>query len=151
MMRKLAIAVAVALAGIGVFAAISVGDEDSSRPDAFDRSFERVAVHPTDAPSASASASAQASAKGKPKVKYFESSPVPVQVGRADYATGCPRKHKVLSGYYVTSVATGASGAIVPDISAVSEQSLREWTFGFVNTTGVDGQAILGVVCGKKL
>jgi hypothetical protein len=150
MMRKLAIAVAVALAGIGVFAAISVGDEDSSRPDAFDRSFERVAVHPTDAPSASASASAQASAKGKPKVKYFESSPVPVSAaaGRADYATGCPRKHKVLSGYYVTSV---ASGAIVPDISAVSEQSLREWTFGFVNATDVDGQAILGVVCGKKL
>ena len=148
MTRKLAIAVVVALAGIGVFAAISVGDEDSTRPDVFDRSFERVAAHATDAPRASASASVQASAKGKPKVRYFESSPVPIPAPRADYTTGCPRKHKVLSGYYTTSV---TSGVIVPDISAVSEESLRKWTFGFVNATGADGTAIIGVVCGKKL
>jgi hypothetical protein len=148
MIRNLAIAVAVALAGIGVFAAISVGDENSTRPASFDRSFERVAAHPTDAPSASASASARARAKGRPKVKYLETPPVTVPAGRADFVTGCPRKHKVLSGYYLTSV---ASGAIVPDISAVSEQSLRDWTFGFVNDTGADGNAIIGVVCGKKL
>jgi hypothetical protein len=148
MVRNLAIAVAVALAGIGVFAAISIGDENSTRPAAFDRSFERVAVHATDAPRASASASVQASAKGKPKVKYFESPPVTVPAGRGDFVTGCPRKHKALSGYYLTNV---ASGAIVPDISAVSEESLRDWTFGFVNATGADGQAIVGVVCGKKL
>ena len=145
MIRNLAIAVAVALAGIGVFAAISVGDEDSTRPAAFDRSFERVAAHPTDAPSASASASVQASAKGKPKVKYFETAAVPVPAAGADYVTGCPRKHKALSGFYVTS------GGIVPDTSAVSEQSLRDWTFGFVNATGADGTVIIGVVCGKKL
>ena len=144
MTRNLAIAAAVALAGIGVFAAISAGDESSSRPDAFDRSFERVAAHPTDAPSASASASVQASAKGKPKVKYFETAAVPVPAAGADYVTGCPRKHKALSGFYVTS------GGIVPDTSAVSEESLRNWTFGFVNT-GADGTAIIGVVCGKKL
>ena len=148
MIRNLAIAVAVALAGIGVFAAISVGDEDSTRPAAFDRSFERVAAHATDAPRASASASARASRKGKPKVKYFESSPVTVLAAGGDFVTGCPRKHKVLSGYYTTSV---TSGVIVPDISAVSEESLRKWTFGFVNATGADGTAIIGVVCGKKL
>jgi hypothetical protein len=154
MTRKLAIAVALALAGIGVFAAISVGDEDSTRPAAFDRSFERVPAHATDAPRASASASVRATkkkGKGKPKVKYFETSPVLIgaAAGRADYATRCPGKQqKVLSGYYTTSV---PSGVIVPDISAVSERSLREWTFGFVNATGVDGQAIIGVVCGKNL
>jgi hypothetical protein len=43
------------------------------------------------------------------------------------------------------------SGGIVPDTSAVSEEALKDWTFGFVNTTGADGQVILGVVCGKKL
>ena len=145
MIRNLAIAVTAALAGIGAFAAISVGDEGSSRPAAFDRSFERVAVDATDAPRASASASVQASAKGKPKVKYFESSPVPVLATGGDFLTGCPRKHKALSGYFVTS------GGIVPDTSAVSEEALKDWTFGFVNTTGADGQVILGVVCGKKL
>jgi hypothetical protein len=147
MVRNLAIAFAVALAAIGVFAAISVGDEDSTRPDAFDRSFERVPAHAIDAPSASASAAARARAKGKPKVKYFESSPLTVPVPRGDFliSPGCPRKHKVLSGYYRTS------GEIVPDLSAVSENSRREWAFGFVNNTGADGQVILGVVCGKKL
>jgi hypothetical protein len=146
MIRNLAIAVAVALAGIGVFAAISVGDEDSTRPAAFDRSFERIPAHATDAPSASASASVRARAKGRPKVKYFETPPVTVQAAGGDFVTGCPRKHKALSGYYDTT------GGIVPDTSAVSEESLRNWTFGFVNLTQVEGgQVILGVVCGKKL
>jgi hypothetical protein len=144
-MRNLTIAVAVGLAGIGVFAAISTGEDGSTRPDAFDRSFERVAAHPTDVPSASTAASAQASAKGKPKVKYFETAPIPVPAAGGDFATGCPSKHKALSGYYLTT------GGIVPDTSAVSEESLRNWTFGFVNATGVDGQVIIGVVCGKKL
>jgi hypothetical protein len=144
-MRKLVMAVGVGLAGIGVFTGISAGDDGSTRPDAFDRSFERVAVSPTDAPSASSAASAQVSAKGKPKVKYFATAPVPIPAAGADIVTGCPPKHKALSGFYVTD------GAIVPDLSAVSDESPRDWLFGFVNLKGVDGQAILGVVCGKKL
>ena len=145
-MRKLVIALAVGLGGIGVFAAISSGDEGSTLPDAFDRSFERVAVHPTDAPSASSAASAQVSKKkGKPKVKYFATAPVPVPVAGGDFVTGCPPKHKALSGFYLTD------GGIVPDTSAISDQSPRDWFFGFVNASGSDGQAILGVVCGKKL
>jgi hypothetical protein len=144
-MRKLILATTIALAGVGLFAAISLGGESSSREGSFDRSFERVAVHPTDNPSASTSASAQASAKGKPKVKYFETDALPVPAAGADYLTACPSKHKALSGYFLTT------GGIVPDTSAISEDSPREWVYGFVNGTGADGQAIIGVVCGKKL
>lgn len=144
-MRKLILATMVALAGVGAFAAISLGDESSVRPDGLERDFEHVPVHPVDAPSASSSASAHVSAKGKPKVKYFQTDPLPVPVAGMAYSTRCPSKHKALSGYFL------ANPRIVLDASAISENSPREWVFGFFNASGVDGQAIIGVVCGKKL
>lgn len=144
-MRKLFLGVVAALVGAGVLAAVSLGGEGQTRPAGFDRDFERVPAHPTDDPVARSAAPAHASAKGKPKVKYFETAPVPVPVPGTDVATACPSKHKALSGYYLTT------GAIVPDVSAIAENSPRVWGFGFVNLTGESGEAIIGVVCGKKL
>jgi hypothetical protein len=143
-MKRLTLAVVVALAGVATFAAISLGGESSSRSPTFDRSFERVPVHPSDVP-ASRSALGQVSAKGKPKIKYFESSAQPVPAAGADFILACPSKHKAVTGYFLTT------GAITPDISAISEDSSRRWEFGFVNLAGSAGEAIVGVVCGKKL
>jgi hypothetical protein len=144
MSKKLTLATVAALAAAGAFAAISLGGEGGNRPDDFNRSFERVGLQPVDVPSASASAGAQV-AKGKPKAKYFESQPMPVTGQGADFSASCPRGHKALSGYFLST------GAIVPDTSAISENSPRAWVFGFVNLPQTEGQIIIGLVCGKKL
>jgi hypothetical protein len=144
MSRKLTLATVAALAAVGAFAAVSLGGEGGNRPDDFNRSFERVGLQPVDAPSASASAGAQV-AKGKPKVKYFESQPMPVTGAGADFSAPCPGGHKALSGYFLST------GAIVPDTSAISEETPRAWLFGFVNLPQTEGQIIIGLVCGKKL
>ena len=114
MSRKLTLATVAALAAVGAFAAASLGGEGRSRPDDFNRSFERIGLQPVDAPSASASAGAQV-AKGKPKAKYFESQPMPVTGPGADFSASCPGGHKALSGYFLST------GAIVPDTSAISD------------------------------
>lgn len=144
MSRKLTLATVAALAAVGAFAAVSLGGEDTTRPDDFNRSFERVGLQPIDTPSASASAGAQV-AKGKPKAKYFESQPTPVTGPGADFSASCPRGHKALSGYFLST------GAIVPDTSAISDATPRVWVFGFVNLPQTEGQVIIGLVCGKKL
>lgn len=144
-MRKSIVACAAALSLAALFAASSVGEEASSRTGALDRDFERVASHSVASPSALSSATAGASAKGKPKVKYFETDALPVPAGGAAFSLECPRKHKALSGYFLSS------GGIALDASAISEASLRVWQFGLFSPSGTAGQAILGVVCGKKL
>jgi hypothetical protein len=144
MSKKLTLATVAALTAVGAFAAVSLGGEGANRPDDFNRSFERVGLQPVDAPSASASAGAQV-ARGKPKAKYFESQPMPVTGPGADFSASCPGGHKALSGYFLST------GAIVPDTSAVSENSLRAWVFGFVNLPQTEGQIIIGLVCGKRL
>ena len=144
MSRKFTLATVAALAAVGAFAAVSLGGEDTTRPDDFNRSFERVGLQPVDAPSASASANAQV-AKGKPKVKYFESQPLPVTGPGADFSAPCPGGHKALSGYFLST------GLIVPDTSAISEETPRAWVFGFAKLTQTDGQVIIGLVCGKRL
>jgi hypothetical protein len=144
-MRKLIMAVVVALAGVAALAAaISLGDDGASRSEVFDRSADRVAVHRVSAPSASASASVEASAK-KPKVKYFETDSIPIPTTGDAITTACPSKHKALSGYFLSS------GGIVLDTSAVGTNTPREWLYGFLNLSGADGEAIAGVVCGKRL
>jgi hypothetical protein len=145
MMRKTILAGAAALSLVAVFAASSVGDEGSSRTGALDRDYERVRAHRVDAPSASGSALAGASAKGKPKVRYFETDTLSVPVGGDSFAVECPRKHKALSGYFLSS------GGITLDASAISETSPRIWEFGLFSPSGAAGSAIVGVVCGKKL
>jgi len=144
-MRKLSMAVVVALAGAAALAAISLGDEESSRPVALDRSFERLPLHSVDTPSASAAGSVGASARGKPKVKYFETGAFAVPAAGTDVFTSCPSNHKALSGYFLTSA------GIPLDLSAIGAESQRDWEFGLLNLTGAPGQAIVGVVCGKNL
>jgi hypothetical protein len=143
-MRKLIMAVVVALAAVGALAAISLGDDGTSRSEVFGRSADHVAVHRADAPSAAASASVETSAK-KPKVKYFESNAIPIPATGDAVTTACPSKHKALSGYFVSS------GGIVLDTSAIGTETPRAWLFGFFNGTGAAGEAIVGVVCGKRL
>ena len=143
-MRKLVLGTVVALAVAGGFAAISLGGS-TDRPSGLDRDFERIRAHRTHTPSASASATGTASAKGKPKVKYFETAAIPVPVPGNLVSTSCPNKYKALSGYFLSD------GGIVLDTSAISEESTRTWVFGLLNASGSAGQAIVGVVCGKKL
>jgi hypothetical protein len=143
--RRLIIAVALALSGLGTFAAIGLGERDSSRPAALDRAFDSVPAHPVEAPSASTAGSVGASAKGKPKVKYFETAAFEVPVAGTDVSTACPAKHKALTGYFL------ASRGIVLDLSAISAASARQWDYGLFNDTGDVGEAIVGVVCGKNL
>jgi hypothetical protein len=145
-MRKSIAAGAAALSLAAMFAASSIGDQGSSRPGSFDRDYERVPAHPVGAPSASGSVLAGVSGrKGKPKVRYFETEAQSVPVPRRDLAIECPRKHKALSGYFLSQ------GGIVLDTSAISETSPRIWGFGLLNLSGADSAAIIGVVCGKKL
>ena len=144
-MRKSMLVAAVAVAGVGAFAAVGFGDEGSTRPSALDREFERVDVHRTHAPGASASATAVASKKGKPKVKYLETTELAVPAGGLDVSTQCPKKHKALSGYFISS------GGIVLDVSAISSSSTRMWEFGLFSPSSAAGSAIIGVVCGKRL
>jgi len=144
-MKKSIVAGAAALSLVAVFAASSIGNQGASRPEALDRDYQRVQAHATAAPSASASTTAGASAKGKPKVRYFETDALPVPAGGDSFSLECPRKHKALSGYFLTS------GGITLDASAVSETSPRIWTFGLFSPAGAAGEAIVGVVCGKKL
>jgi hypothetical protein len=143
-MSKLILAAVVALAGVGAFAAISLGDEGSTRLELLDRSVDRVSAHRVHSPSAAASSSVGASAKRKPKVKYFETADLAVPAEGDLVSTPCPAGHKVLSGYFLSS------GGIVLDTSVLGG-SAREWVFGFLNLTGAPGTAFVGVVCGKKL
>jgi hypothetical protein len=144
-MRKSIVAGVAALSLAAVFAASSIGDEGSSRTAALDRDYQRVPTHAVDAPSASVSATAGTSAKGKPKVRYFETEAFAVPASGRDVSTQCPAKHKALSGYFLST------GGITVDASAISETSLRIWTFGLFSPAGAAGNAIIGVVCGKKL
>jgi hypothetical protein len=143
-MRKLILAAVVALAGVGAFAAISLGDEGSARLELLDGGVDRVSAHRVHAPSAAASSSVEASAKRKPKVKYFETADLAVPAEGDLVSTTCPARHKVLSGYFLSS------GGIVLDVSVLGG-SAREWVFGLLNLTGAPGTAFVGVVCGKKL
>jgi hypothetical protein len=149
-MRKLILAVAVALAGAGAFAAVTLGDQESSPAPAadLDRGFERVSMHRTAAPSVSVAGTAQSSAKGKPKVGYFESADFVVPAAGVDTFGMCPKKYKAITGYF------GTSRGITLDYSAngiAIGKSTREWDFGLLNTTGADGQAFIGSVCAKEL
>jgi hypothetical protein len=144
-MRRSIVAGAAALSLAAVFAASSIGDEGTSRDPALDRDYDRVAAHPVGDPSASVSATAGASAKGKPKVRYFETEPIAVPAAGTDVSTQCPARNKALSGYFVST------GGILLDTSAISESSARVWEYGLLNASGAAGQAIIGVVCGKKL
>jgi hypothetical protein len=144
-MSKLILATVAALTAGGALAAISVGDEGATRSEVFERSVDRVAVHRVGAPSAAAVASAEGSAKGKPKVKYFETNSIPVPTEGDAVSTQCPSKHKAISGYFLSS------GGIVLDTSAIGTDSPRVWLFGLLNLTEAPGEAIAGLVCGKKL
>jgi len=147
-MRKLILAVPVALVGVGALAAVSLGDQESSPALDLDRGFERVSMHRTAAPSASVAGTAQSSAKGKPKVKYFESADFAVPVAGVDTFGECPKKYKAITGYF------GTSRGITLDYSAngiAIGKSTREWDFGLFNDSGAEGSAFIGQVCAKKL
>ncbi len=144
-MKTTIVAGAAVLPVAALFAASSIGNEGSIREPALDRDPHRLPSHPVDSPSASSSATAGASAKRKPKVRYFETEAFAVPASGRDVSTQCPPRHKALSGYFLTS------GRITVDLSAISETSPRVWTFGLFSPAGAAGDAIIGVVCGKKL
>jgi hypothetical protein len=76
-------------------------------------------------------------------LKYFETNNFSITAnGRDDSFMKCPRKYKVISGYF------GTDGRIFADFSAVGG-SLRRWNFGLADTSGLPGQAFLGIICLK--
>jgi len=133
----------VALLASGVYAAIGLGGSDDkvAPSPAVHKQVERIS-----AADARASGAALERGRGggkKVKVSYFAST-TPTTVP-ANGATGitfltCPAG-KAISGFYATDrlIAVDHFAAVPPS----------QWEFGFVDLSGVDGQAVEGIVCAK--
>jgi hypothetical protein len=151
--RVLGGTVVIAIAGLGAFAAIGLGEQgDQSVSQVLDRGHAtpKRAVHEVARPSGNVGVAA---AKGKkPTIRYFESDPITVpgmQPGGEPAEQGgtlsCPKKTKVLSGYF----GTGAPGVAL-SFSALGATT-RRWDMAAFNTTATENTVVFGVVCAKSV
>ena len=143
MLRKLAILALGAGLALVASSAITWGDSEGGDSGAKlptkAESFKLRTGHPVPSPSVPVAGKA---AK-KPRLAYFETNNffIPAN-GRDDSFMKCPRKYKVISGYF------GTDGGIYPDYSAVA-RSIRRWNFGLNDESGLNGRAFLGIICLK--
>jgi hypothetical protein len=152
--RKRVALAATASAALGAIAlaATSFGGADGGGGSAYPEA-KAVEVHRVDAPSAGASAAAIASgAARKPEIKYFEAAdPLPVLAGNTLAAeVRCPRRHRVLTGYYFTTDASTGQAGTRTFLGSTFPDPRRKWVVGVTNTAGVGtAQVIFGIVCAK--
>jgi hypothetical protein len=135
----------VGVTAMGAFAASGIGSATSERSElAGDR--ERVTLDVVRGGPVPASASSAITSAKKKKVKilhFVASENVPVPAGsQSDIVSiACPGKAKLLSGDYATS------GRIFADFFAAA--SAKRFEFGFADTSGVPGEASVGIFCAK--
>jgi hypothetical protein len=146
-MRKLLTGAGVLLAGVGVFAAVSIGDQSSTRRSVSPTGREhiRVAAHRVSSPSKAALAPAAAGrGSGFRKLVYKESRVFAVPDEGVGVSLKCPRHSGAIDGYF------GSAGGVVLDFSAIAAHGIRRWDFGLFNVpqTG-DVNAFVGVICLK--
>ncbi len=146
MLKKLAATCITALAAVLAVAAVSVGGSGdgavaiSEKRALQSTDFQRRGARPTSAP-----ADANTSAVRGAHLRYFRSDIFAVPAGgRDDSFMRCPRGFKAISGYF------NSDGGIVQDAS-FSGPALRQWNFGLIDLTGVEGNAYLGIVCLKGI
>jgi hypothetical protein len=144
-------AVVIAVAALGAFAAIGLGEGGhgtAAQVAAAGHATPHRAVHEVAAPHGNASTAAVAGKGGKkPKIRYFESNPL--DIGPSGSSTeerggnlSCPKKKmKVVSGYF----ATGAPGVAL-SFSALGATT-RDWDIAAFNTRATANTAVLGIVC----
>jgi hypothetical protein len=156
MRRKLTIAVAaLAIAGLGGFAAIGLAGGGAATPAASTlvNGYESpgVAVHRVGTPSAGADASAVARAVARKRAKqvriaYFETDPFPIPEGAAvGQALPCRGNRRVLGGYF-------ANDGVDVALTFSAPETGKRWFVGITNLIGIEPaatQAILGIVCAK--
>lgn len=145
MRTKLLLSLAlVGVTAMGAFAASGIGSATSERSElAGDR--ERVTLDVVrGGPVASASSAITSAKKKKVKILHFvasENVPVPAGSQSDIVSIACPGKAKLLSGDYATS------GRIFADFFAAA--SAKRFEFGFADTSGVPGEASVGIFCAK--
>jgi hypothetical protein len=141
----------VALAAIAL-AATSLGGDGGGGDSAY-APPKSVEVHRVHAPSAGVSAAAIASGGArKPEIKYFEAiDPQPVLAGNTLAAeVRCPRRHRVLTGYYFTTDASTGQAGTRTFLGSTFPDPRRKWLVGVTNTAGTGtAQVIFGIVCAK--
>jgi len=144
--RVMGTAAVTAVAALGAFAAIGLGDDgpdSAARLFSAERTNQPIPVHQVATPSGNTSAVAAKTGK-KTTIQYFESQPLTIPAGVNQERGGplkCPKKTKVLSGYFGTE----APGATL-DFSALGNNT-REWVLAAYNTDAGPHTVIFGVVC----
>jgi hypothetical protein len=137
-LKKLGILAIGAGVVIAVSSTISWGGSNSKLPTKAE-SFELRRGHPVSSPSTTLAGKA---AK-KPRLRYFETNNFTISgSGRDDSFMTCPRRYKVIDGYF------GTNGLIFADYSAVGP-TIRRWDFGLANVTSTSGRVFLGIICIK--
>jgi hypothetical protein len=143
----------IAVAALGAFAAIGLGregGETAAQVAEAGHVTPKRAVHQVGRPSGAASAAALGKSAAKTKIRYFESNVVDVgPLGSSTQEAGgtisCPKKTKVVSGYF----ATGAPGVAL-SVSALGGTT-RDWDIAAFNTTATANTVIFGVVCAQHV
>ncbi|HEY8466730.1 MAG TPA: hypothetical protein VIL04_07995 [Solirubrobacterales bacterium] len=142
-------------AGIVLATGVATGTPDEASSSRIQVSHERVdtTLRPVSVPSTGAPVARAAAARAKKKrvrIKYFETQEF--NIGNGD-AVGdelrCPKKHKVLGGYF---------GSEATDVALTSSlpMSARSWFVGITKFGGIEGEpnpaaAILGIVCAQNV
>ncbi len=138
MFKKFGILALGAGLAIAASSAMSWGGSNAKLP-AKTEGFEPMRGHAVSAPSTKVAAKR---AK-KPRLRYFETNDFTISAGgRDDSFMKCPRRYKVIDGYF------GSNGLIFADYSAVGP-TIRRWDFGLANVTDSSGRAFLGIICIK--
>lgn len=152
-------ATAAAVAGVALATGVATGtaEDATSGPvkpahEQLDLTAKRVAIPSAGAPAARGLAPrAKAKKKQKPvRIKYFETPRFDVGNGEG-WASRlrCPKKHKVLNGYFASDALDVALTYSVP-------MSKRVWSVGVTKFGNLSGQpnpaeAILGIVCAQNV
>jgi hypothetical protein len=138
-MKKLGVIAALAALGVLAYSGVSTGS-DSDEKRSLNATAEKLAVHRVESPSDRAATATRARSVSNVRTAYYQTDPFPVAAsGVVEVIVQCPKKWKVVSGYFQTT------GGIVPDGQAV--QSARRMFFGLINLTSTPGQAYVGLVC----
>jgi hypothetical protein len=138
--RRIGLAAALAVAGLGTFVATGIGGSDGGLRDAPDAT--KLDAHRVAAPGGAAGkAVAHASAV---KVIYKETNVVPVDGPQLVTVGKCPRQSGVVNGYYGRE--TGGPFGIDTEGGAPSG-NLRKWIFVLGDSPATD--AFFGLVCVK--
>jgi hypothetical protein len=130
--------------GSGAFAAIGLGGSDDKVPPSAPVAREIERISPAEAHASGAVAPKGRGGGGKKvRLSYFTAAtPLAVPANGATEITflTCPAG-KAISGFYATDrlIAVDHFAAAPP----------AQWEFGFVDLSGVPGQALEGIICAK--